>query len=122
MIFVPNFVCVLTNERYQTLKQDFHSVARVIAQGSDLEMLGGQKLNFSKHDHVAYQMEGDGEKNRIQVKFSPYGKLVTFGWVKRSNIIKFLRECEDLRWRPIDYTLVLLCNYYMYQNFMCWHK
>ena len=35
--------------------------------------LGGQFL-FSKHGRVAYQTEGDGEQNRIQVKCSPYGQ------------------------------------------------
>ena len=29
---------------------------------------------FSKHGRVAYQTEGDGEQNRIQVKCSPYGQ------------------------------------------------
>ena len=29
---------------------------------------------FSKHGRVAYQIEGDGEQNGIQVKFSPYGQ------------------------------------------------
>ena len=36
----------------------------------DLGLLG---VNFlSKHGRVAYQIEGDGEQNGIQVKFSPY--------------------------------------------------
>ena len=35
-IFKPNFVCLLTNERYKTYQKDFHSIARVIPQGSDL--------------------------------------------------------------------------------------
>ena len=29
---------------------------------------------FSKHGRVAYQIEGDDEQTRIQVKFSPYGQ------------------------------------------------
>ena len=32
---------------------------------------------FSKHGRVAYQIEGDGEQNAIQVKCSRYVKLVT---------------------------------------------
>ena len=31
----------------------------------------GQKFIFSKHDHMAYQIEGDDERNRIKEKFSP---------------------------------------------------
>ena len=29
---------------------------------------------FSKHGRVAYQIEGDGEQNGIQVKCGPYGQ------------------------------------------------
>ena len=50
---------------------------------------------------MAYQIEVDGEVNRIQVNDHPRVKLVvTLGWgqkVKRSNIIKFLREHGNLR-------------------------
>ena len=55
-IFIPNFVCVLTNERYKTyqtgfyivstgkhIEQNFHSVAEVMPQGWDLGVLGGSK-------------------------------------------------------------------------------
>ena len=31
---------------------------------------GGQKFIFFKHGHVAYQIDGDDEQNRMQVKFS----------------------------------------------------
>ena len=39
-IFIPNFVCVLTNERYKHIRQDFHSVAWVMPQGWDFGALG----------------------------------------------------------------------------------
>ena len=55
------------------IRWDFHSVAWVMPQGSDLGVLGvpwGQKLFFYKHGHVAYQLDGDDEQNRMQVKFS----------------------------------------------------
>ena len=42
------------------------------SRGWDLGLLVGQF--FSKHGHVAYQMEGDGEQNGEQVKCSPYGQ------------------------------------------------
>ena len=41
--FIPNFVCVLTHERYKTTKhirRDFHSVAWVMPQGWDFGALG----------------------------------------------------------------------------------
>ena len=42
------------------IKQDFNSVAWVVPQGRDLGVLGGQFF-FSKHGHVAYQIEGAAE-------------------------------------------------------------
>ena len=60
--FIPNFVCVLTNKRYKTYQTGFSFCHLGHAQGWDLGVRpGGQKFNFSKHDHVAYQIEGDGE-------------------------------------------------------------
>ena len=53
------------------IRQDFHSVAWVMPQGWDFAVLGvpwGSKK--FKHGHVAYQIEGDDEQNRMQVKFS----------------------------------------------------
>ena len=52
--------------------RDFYSVAWVMPQGWDfgaLGCLGGQKILFFKHGHVAYQIGGDREQNRMQVKF-----------------------------------------------------
>ena len=54
------------------IRRDFHSVALVMPQGSGLGGLGvprGSKKKF-KHGHVAYQIDGDDEQNRMQVKFS----------------------------------------------------
>ena len=39
-IFIPNFVCVLTNERYETYQTDFNSAPWVMPQGWDFEALG----------------------------------------------------------------------------------
>ena len=53
------------------IRWDFHSVAWVIPQGSDLMALGVPRGHFFfKHGHVAYQIDGDDEQNRIQVNFS----------------------------------------------------
>ena len=54
------------------IRRDFYSVAWVMPQGWDLGALGvarGSKKIF-KHDHVAYQIDGDDEQNRMQVTFS----------------------------------------------------
>ena len=72
-IFILNFVCVLTNERYEKYQMGFYSVAWVMPQGWDFGALGvpkGSKIYFFKHGHVAYQIDGDDEHNRMQVKFS----------------------------------------------------
>ena len=43
------------------------------SRGWDLGLL---EVNFfSKLGRVAYQIEGDGEQNGIQVKCSPYGQI-----------------------------------------------
>ena len=63
-IFVPNCVCVLINERYKTYQMGFSfwTLRRWGAQGV--------KNNNFKHDRVVYQIDGDDEQNRMQVKFS----------------------------------------------------
>ena len=64
------------------IRQDFHSVAWVMPQGWDFGELGlprGSKNLFFKHGHVAYQIDGDDEQNRMQVEFHPRVKLVTLG-------------------------------------------
>ena len=52
-------------------RRDFHSVTLVMPQGWDLGALGMRrrvKKNF-KHGHVAYQIDGNDEQNKMQVKF-----------------------------------------------------
>ena len=39
-IFMPNFVCVLTNERYKTYQTGFYFVAWVVLQGWDFAAMG----------------------------------------------------------------------------------
>ena len=54
------------------IRRDFHSVTWVMPQGWDLGALGGaqevKKKFFFKHGHVVYQIDGDDEQNRMQVK------------------------------------------------------
>ena len=80
-IFIPKSVCVLTNERYKTYQTDFYSVAWVMPQVWDFKHLGypGGQTFFFKHGHVAYQIDGDDEQNKMQVTFHPRVKLVALG-------------------------------------------
>ena len=56
------------------IRRDFHSFALGHAPGVGLRGTGGaqgcQKFFLFKHGHVAYQIDGDDEPNRMQVKFS----------------------------------------------------
>ena len=63
------------------IRQDFHSVAWVMPEGLDLVALGGDPGGhfFFKHVHVAYQIDGDDEQNRMQVKFSYKGQTGDLG-------------------------------------------
>ena len=72
-IFIPFFLCFLTNERYKTYLTGFYSVPWVMPLGVGLWGTGGTqgvKLFFFKHGHVAYQIDGDDEQNKMQVTFS----------------------------------------------------
>ena len=72
-IFIPYFVSVLTNEGYKTYQTGFSFCSLGHAPGWDFEALGvprGPKKLFFKHGHVVYQINGDDEQNRMQVKFS----------------------------------------------------
>ena len=64
------------------IRRDFHSVTWAMPQGLDFWGLGGvprgSKKNF-KHGHVAYQIDGDEEQNRMQVKFSSLGQTGDLG-------------------------------------------
>ena len=70
-IFISNFVCVITNERYKTYQMGFLFCRLCHAPGVGLTGTGGtQGVKKIKHGHVAYQIDGDDEQNRIQVAFS----------------------------------------------------
>ena len=71
-IFIPNFVCVLTNERYKTYQTGFSFCRLGHAPGVGLRGTGGAQgfQFFFKHGHVAYQIIMDDEQNRMQVTSS----------------------------------------------------
>ena len=68
-IFIPNFVCFLTNKRYKTYQTRFSFCQLGHAPGIGLrgtgDAQGVKKIFLFKHHHVAYD-----EQNRMQVKFS----------------------------------------------------
>ena len=67
-IFVPNFVCVLTNERYKTYQTGFSFCHQGHAPGVGLWGAGGAqgvKTIFFKHGYLAYQIDRDNEQNRM---------------------------------------------------------
>ena len=68
-IFIPNFVCVLTNESYKTYQTGFSLCSLGHAPGVGLWGAGGaqvvKKVIF-KHGHVAYQIDEDDKLNRMQ--------------------------------------------------------
>ena len=68
-IFIPNFVCVLTNERYKTYQTGFLFCCLGHAPWMGPRGTGGalgvNKI-FFKHGHVAYQIDGDDEQNKCK--------------------------------------------------------
>ena len=69
------------------IRRDFHSVNWVMPQGWDFGGAGVPRGSFIfKHGHVAYQIDGDGEQNRMQVKFSFYGQTGDLGVRSKGQI------------------------------------
>ena len=72
--FLFQTLCVFSQMKdTKHIRQDFYSVACVMAQGWNLGHWGcpgAQIVFFFKHDHVAYQIDGDDEQNKMQVIFS----------------------------------------------------
>ena len=89
-IFIPNFVCVLTNERYKTYQTRFSFCPLGHAPGVGLWDAGGaqgvKKNFFFKHGHVVYQIDGDDHQNRMQVKFSSKGQTGDLGARSKGQI------------------------------------
>ena len=88
-IFIPNFVCVLTNERFKTYQTGISFCPLGHAPGVGLWGAGGargSKKFFFKHGHVIYQIDGDDEQNRMQVKFSSKGQTGDLGARSKGQI------------------------------------
>ena len=84
-----------TNEIYKTYQTRFsfchlgHAPGVVLWGAGSAQ--GGQKIFFFKHGHVAYQIDGDDERNKMQVKFSSYGQTgeisLNFGYHVNFNCL-----------------------------------
>ena len=69
-IIIPNFVCVLTNERYKTYETFFFLFCCMgHAPVVGLRGTGGAQW-VKKKLFVAYQIDGYDKQNRMQVTFS----------------------------------------------------
>ena len=61
-VLYQTYACIFANEKYKTYQ---------MSQGWDFGALGCPGCHFFfKHGHVAYQIDGDDEQKRMQVKFS----------------------------------------------------
>ena len=84
-IFIPN-----TNERYKTYQTGFLFCLLGHAPGVGLWGTGGtqgvNKFFFFKHGHVAYQIDGDDEQNKMQVTFSSWGQTGDLGVRSKGQI------------------------------------
>ena len=80
-IFIPNFVCVLTNERYKTYQTGFSFCRLVHAPGVGLRGAGGaqgvKNDFFFKHGHI--KSTGMTSRTECKENFHPRVKLVTLG-------------------------------------------
>ena len=82
-------MCVLPNERYKTYQTRFSFCRLGHAPGVGLWGAGGAhgvKKCFFKYSHVAYQIDGDNEQNRMQVKFSSLGQTGDLGVRSKGQI------------------------------------
>ena len=88
------FVCRLTNERYKNILEEIFIRSPGSCPRGDA---GGQNFNF-----LTMVMWHTKLKGMIyHEEFYHMIKLATLGRGKRSNIIRFLRENGDSRWRAI---------------------
>ena len=68
-IFIPNFVCVLTNERYKTYQTFFfYFVAWVMPQGWDFGALGVARGSKNFLNMVMWHIKSTGMVSRTECK------------------------------------------------------
>ena len=67
-IFIPNFVCVLTNEDTKHIRQDLHSVPWVMPQGWDFGALGVPRGSIFFSNMVMWHIKSTGMISRTEYK------------------------------------------------------
>ena len=80
---------MLTNERYKTYQTGLLFCRLGHAPRVGLGALGlprGSNIFFFKHGHVAYQIDGDDEQNKMQVAFSSLGQTGDLGVRSKGQI------------------------------------
>ena len=98
-IFIPNFVCVLTNERYKTYQTGFLFCRLGHAPGVGLWSAGGAKggqtiFFFKKWScGISNRLGWQAEQNASKT-FILGSNWLPWVEVKRSNIIKFCLPCQ----------------------------
>ena len=95
-IFIPNFVYVLTNERYKTYQMGFLFCRMGHAPGA-LGLPRGVNFFFQTLFCGISNRWGSRAEQNASKMFILGSKLVTFGEVKRSNIFKFRLPCKFQR-------------------------
>ena len=111
-IFIPNFVCVLTNERYKTYQTGFSFRRLGHAPGVGFRGAGGAQ-GFK---NILFQtwlcVISNGRRWRAEQNASKIFILGSNWWpwgeVKRSNIIKFQLPCQFQRF--LNQTLCVITN------------
>ena len=69
--FLYQTLCVFSQMKdTKLIRRDFHSFAPGVGLWGAGGAQGVKNIFFFKHGHVAYQIDGDEEQNRMQVKFS----------------------------------------------------
>ena len=93
------------------IRRDLHSDPWVMPHGWDFGAPGvprGSKIFFFKHGHVVYQIDRDGEQNRMQVKIpskAPTGDLGVRSKVKYHSISVTMSISK------IFYTKLCVCSH-----------
>ena len=101
-------MCVLTNERYKTYQTGFLVCRLGHAPGVGLWSTGGRypggQTFFFKHGHVACQIDGDDEQNKMQVTFLSQGQTGDLG-ARSKGQISLTCQFKDF------YTKVCVCSH-----------
>ena len=87
-IFIPNFVCVLTNERYKTYQTGFVFCPLGHAPGVGLWGAGGApgvKFFFSNMVMWYIKLTGMTSRTKCKKHFHPRVNLVTFGRAQKDK-------------------------------------